>query len=194
MYKKSITYTDFDGKERIEDIYFNLTKTELIDFALDLPDNVSESIANDSEGTDESKAITKVMSAFTSKSIFKFLKDLILKSYGVRKDEGRRFAKVDENGKPLSIEFAETMAFEAIMEMSALRLVSVGIRSGAHLRLSFLMSIFKSVTPSANLTLRRASWGPPLAVVLEYNRKENVPSPLISWSKLRLCTISGIHS
>lgn len=116
MYKKSITYTDFDGKERIEDAYFNLTKTELIDFALELPDNVSDSMASDSEGTDESKAITKVMSAFTSKSIFKFLKDLILKSYGVRKDEGRRFAKVDENGKPLSVEFAETMAFEAIMD------------------------------------------------------------------------------
>lgn len=116
MYKKSITYTDFDGKERIEDAYFNLTKTELIDFALELPDNISDSMASDSEGTDESKAITKVMSAFTSKSIFKFLKDLILKSYGVRKDEGRRFAKVDENGKPLSVEFAETMAFEAIMD------------------------------------------------------------------------------
>lgn len=116
MYKKTITYKDFDEKERIEDVYFNLTKSELIDFALDLPDNVSDSIANDSEGTDESKAITKVMSAFTSKSIFKFLKDLILKSYGVRKDEGRRFAKVDENGKPLSTEFKETMAFEAIMD------------------------------------------------------------------------------
>lgn len=116
MHKKTINYTDFNGKERIEDAYFNLTKTELIDFALELPDNVSDSISNEPEDTDESKAITKVMSAFTSKSIFKFLKDLILKSYGVRKDEGRRFAKVDENGKPLSIEFAETMAFEAIMD------------------------------------------------------------------------------
>lgn len=116
MYKKTITYKDFDEKERIEDVYFNLTKSELIDFALELPDNVSDSIANESEGTDESKAVTKIMSAFTSKSIFKFLKDLILKSYGVRKDEGRRFAKVDENGKPLSVEFAETMAFEAIMD------------------------------------------------------------------------------
>lgn len=116
MYKKTITYTDFDGKERIEDAYFNLTKSELIDFALELPDNVSDSIANEPEGTDESKALTKVMSAFTSKSIFKFLKDLILKSYGVRKDEGRRFAKVDENGKPLSMEFKETMAFEVIMD------------------------------------------------------------------------------
>lgn len=116
MYKKTITYKDFDNKERVEDLYFNLTKTELIDFALEMPDNVSDSMASDSEGTDESKALTKVMSAFTSKSIFKFLKDLILKSYGVRKDEGRRFAKIDENGKPLSVEFAETMAFEAIMD------------------------------------------------------------------------------
>lgn len=116
MYKKTITYKDFDEKERIEDLYFNLTKTELIEFALDLPDNVSGTMTDQTEVTDEDKALTKVMSAFTSKSIFKFLKDLIFKAYGVKKDEGRRFAKVDENGRPLYIEFAETLAFEAIMD------------------------------------------------------------------------------
>lgn len=116
MYKKTITYKDFDGKERIEDLYFNLTKTELIEFALELPDNVSGSMTNEKENVDENTAISKVMSAFNNKSIFKFLKDLILKSYGVRKDEGRRFAKTDENGKSLSVEFAETMAFEAIID------------------------------------------------------------------------------
>lgn len=116
MYKKTITYKDFDEKERIEDLYFNLTKTELIEFALELPDNVSGTMSDQTEATDENKALTKVMSAFTSKSIFKFLKDLIFKAYGVKKDEGRRFAKVDENGRPLYIEFAETLAFEAIMD------------------------------------------------------------------------------
>lgn len=116
MYKKTVTYKDFDERERIEDVYFNLTKSELIDFALTLPDNVADSVSNETEITDENKAITKILSSFTSKSIFKFLKDLILKSYGVKKDEGRRFAKVDENGKPLYIEFAETMAFETIMD------------------------------------------------------------------------------
>lgn len=116
MYKKTVTYTDFDGNERIEDLYFNLTKTELIDFALSLPDNVSDSMTENSDNMDTDKAVTKVLSAFRTKSIFKFLQDLILKSYGVRTDEGRRFAKTDSNGMPLANQFKETMAFEAIMD------------------------------------------------------------------------------
>lgn len=116
MYKKTVTYTDFDGNERIEDLYFNLTKTELTDFALSLPDGVSNSIPDNTEEMDENKAVTKVMSAFTSKSIFKFIQDLVLKSYGVRMDEGRRFAKTDSNGVPLANQFKETMAFEAVMD------------------------------------------------------------------------------
>lgn len=115
MYKKTVSYEDFDGNKRIEDNYFNLTKSELIEFALDLPDNVSGSMVKDGENIDENQAMTKIMSAFNSKGIFQFIKDLILKSYGVRKDEGRRFAKKDENGIPLSIAFSETMAFETIM-------------------------------------------------------------------------------
>lgn len=116
MYKKTVTYTDFDGNERIEDLYFNLTKTELIDFALSLPDNVSNSMTENSDNMDTDKAVTKVLSAFRTKSIFKFLQDLIIKSYGVRTDEGRRFAKTDSNGMPLANQFKETMAFEAIMD------------------------------------------------------------------------------
>lgn len=116
MLKKTITYTDFEGKERIEDIYFNLTKSELIEFALNLPDNVSDSMGKDPDKMDEKTAVTKITSAFGSKGIFGFIKDLILKSYGVKKDEGRRFAKTDENGNPLWIEFSQTMAFETIMD------------------------------------------------------------------------------
>ena len=112
----TVTYNDFDNNERIEDVYFNLTKSELLEFALELPDNVSDSIKNETDKMDEQKALTKIMSTFNSKGILKFIKDLILKSYGVRKDEGRRFAKTDENGNPLSVQFAETMAYETIMD------------------------------------------------------------------------------
>ena len=31
MYKKTITYTDYDGNERTEDFFFNLTKAELME-------------------------------------------------------------------------------------------------------------------------------------------------------------------
>lgn len=115
MHKKTVTYEDFDGNKRIEDLYFNLTKTEMIEFALELPDGVSDTVEKDPSKMDMDEAANKISNMLGTKGVFNFIKDLILKSYGVRKDEGRRFAKTDENGRPLWIEFSQTMAFETIM-------------------------------------------------------------------------------
>lgn len=116
MHKKTVTYKDFDNNERTEDLYFNMTKTEMTEFALDLPDGISDTVDKDPKTMDVEKAASKITSMLGKKGVFNFIKDLVLKSYGVRKDDGRRFAKTDENGRPLYIEFAQTMAFETIME------------------------------------------------------------------------------
>lgn len=116
MHKKTVTYKDFDNNERTEDLYFNLTKTEMTEFALDLPDGVSDTVDTDPKNMNVEQAASKIANVLGKKGVFTFIKDLILKSYGVRKDDGRRFAKTDENGKPLYIEFSQTMAFETIME------------------------------------------------------------------------------
>lgn len=116
MLKKTVTYVDFNEKNQVEDCFFNLTKTELLEMAMDLPEGVSESVGNDPEKMDEDKAVAKLMESLGNKGILNFIKELVLKSYGVKSEDGRRFMKVDENGKPLSIEFSQTMAFEAIME------------------------------------------------------------------------------
>lgn len=116
MIKRVITYKDFDGKERIEDAYFNLTKSEMIEFALDLPENVSDTVREKPETMDVDKTALKLSDMLGKKGVYNFIKDLVLKSYGVRKDEGRRFAKLDDNGRPLWIEFSQTMAYETIME------------------------------------------------------------------------------
>lgn len=110
MYKKTITYNDFDGNERTEDAYFNLTKTEMIEFALELPDGVSNTV--DPTEMDTDKAASKIASMLGKKGVFNFIKDLILKSYGIRKEDGRRFEKSDQ----IRAEFAQTMAFESIMD------------------------------------------------------------------------------
>ena len=34
MYKKTVTYTDFDGVERTEDFWFNFTKAEITEMQL----------------------------------------------------------------------------------------------------------------------------------------------------------------
>ena len=116
MHKKTIAYKDFDGNDRVEDAYFNLTKSEMIEFALDLPDNVSDTVSEKPENMDVNQAVSKISTVLGKKGVYNFIKDLILKSYGVRKDDGRRFAKLDDDGKPLWIGFSQTMAFETIME------------------------------------------------------------------------------
>lgn len=116
MLKRTIKYKDFDGKDRVEDAYFNLTKSEMIEFALDLPENVSDTVKENPENMDVDTTALKLSDMLGKKGVYNFIKDLVLKSYGVRKDEGRRFAKVDDNGRPYSIEFSQTMAYETIME------------------------------------------------------------------------------
>lgn len=116
MLKKTVNYTDFNDEKVTEELYFNLTKSELIEIAMDLPDGVSNTIANNPENIDEEQAISKIMETLGNKGILRFIKDLVLKSYGIKSEDGRRFVKIDENGKPLSIEFSQTMAFEAILD------------------------------------------------------------------------------
>ena len=37
MLKKTITYTDYNGVERTEDFYFNLSKAEIAEMELEIP-------------------------------------------------------------------------------------------------------------------------------------------------------------
>lgn len=116
MYKHTINYKDFDGNERTEDAYFNLTKSEMIEFALELPDGVSDSVDRDALEKNPDMAASKLSNMLGKKGVYNFIKDLVLKSYGVKKEDGRRFAKTDEDGRPLSIVFSQTMAYETFME------------------------------------------------------------------------------
>lgn len=106
MLKETVTYTDYDGKERTEDLYFNLEKHELIDLAFDLPDDI---IVADEE-TGEIKE-NHMVEKLGDKGIYKFIKDVIKKAYGVKSDDGRRFIKSDE----LTLEFTQTPMYDSIL-------------------------------------------------------------------------------
>lgn len=114
MLKKEVRYVDFDGNERTETLMFNLTKTEALDIAFDLPDDVKKEVQADPNAVTEDVAI-ELITKLGDKKIFTFIKDIVLKSYGIKSEDGRRFIKKDENGRPLYEEFAETMAYDAIM-------------------------------------------------------------------------------
>ena len=94
MLKKTITYTDYDGVERTEDFYFNLTRAEVTEMEMSTEGGLSEKI-------------NRIVQAKDVPSIIKIFKDLIIRSYGVKSPDGRRFIKDEE----LTKEFTQTEAF-----------------------------------------------------------------------------------
>lgn len=97
MLKKTFTYTDYNGNERTEDKYFNLTQAEIMEMEMSVDGGLSE-------------MIQRIVSAQDSPSIIKVFKELILKSYGEKSPDGKRFIKSDE----LSTEFSQTEAYSLL--------------------------------------------------------------------------------
>jgi hypothetical protein len=83
MLKETIKYTDYEGNEREEDFYFNLNKAELMEMQLS------------TEGGLE-KRIQKIISSQNGKEIIELFKAIILKAYGEKSDDGKRFIKNQE--------------------------------------------------------------------------------------------------
>ena len=103
MLKKTITYTDYFGQERTEDFYFNLSKSEL-----------SEMEASAEGGM--IRFIDKIVQTVDRKKLVELFKDLILKSYGEKSADGRRFIKTKE----LAEGFSQTPAYDILfMELSS---------------------------------------------------------------------------
>lgn len=102
MLKKTVTYTDYNGVERTEDFYFNLTKAELTEMELS------------TEGGLEAM-IRKIVAEKNAPAIIKIFKELVLKAYGEKSPDGRRFIKNDE----VRDGFAQTEAYsEIFMELA----------------------------------------------------------------------------
>lgn len=102
MLKKSVTYTDYNGNERSEDFYFNLTKAEIMEMEMSTSGGLAE-------------MIQRVVASQDSPTIVKIFKDLVLKSYGQKSLDGKRFVKSDQ----LREEFVQTEAYSIIfMELA----------------------------------------------------------------------------
>lgn len=97
MYKKTITYTNYNDEEVTENFYFALNEVELTEMQTSVDGGYGEMIKKLAD-TNDSAALINV------------LKDLILKSYGIKSEDGRRFIKDPEYTK----EFTQTPAYGAI--------------------------------------------------------------------------------
>ena len=106
MLQKNIKYVDYNGVEREEVFLFNLTKAELMEMELGTTGGLTE-------------MIQKIIQTKDQPSIIKIFKELILKAYGEKSADGKRFIKTDEHGNPLSRAFSETEAYSNLfMELS----------------------------------------------------------------------------
>ena len=103
MLKKTITYNDYNGVERTEDFYFNLSKAELMEMEMSISGGLTE-------------MIEKIVATKDAPAIIKIFKELVLKAYGEKSADGKRFEK--KNGA-LAEAFAETEAYSQIfMELA----------------------------------------------------------------------------
>lgn len=102
MLKKTVTYTDFNDVERTEDFYFHFTEAELTEMNLD-------------ENGDLAGVLQKIIDSKDMKKIKDYFKWIVLKAYGEKSEDGRRFMKSDERTKA----FEETQAYSDIwMELA----------------------------------------------------------------------------
>lgn len=101
MYKIEKTYTDFNGVQKTENFYFNLTTAEVTEMEMTTAGGMSE-------------MIRQIIAANDQPSIIKVFKDLLLKAYGEKNPDGG-FYKSDA----ISNRFAATQAYsDLFMELA----------------------------------------------------------------------------
>lgn len=99
MYTKKITYVDYNGNEKTETAYFNLTKREIIQ------------LQNSVEGGLD-KAIQKINESGDQLKVFALFDKMILSAYGKKSEDGSRFIKSPE----ITEEFVSSAAYDALFD------------------------------------------------------------------------------
>lgn len=97
MRKETITYNDFNGNERTEDFYFNLTKAEVMKMEMSTKGGLAE-------------MIQRIVAAQDQPAIIQVFEDLIQRAYGVKTPDGRGFKKSPE----ITEEFVCTEAYSQL--------------------------------------------------------------------------------
>lgn len=97
MIKETLTYIDYNGEERVEDFYFNLTQAEAMTLELGAGGGLEKMIVNLVKAQDGAE----IMSQF---------RRLLRLAYGIKSQDGRRFIKSEE----ISDEFEQCPAYNVL--------------------------------------------------------------------------------
>lgn len=102
MLKKTVTYVDYNGVERTEDFYFNLSKAEVTEMELSVEGGFS-------------KMLEEIVKSNDNVRIVELFKQMVLKAYGEKSADGKRFVK----SKEIAEAFSQTEAYsEIFMELA----------------------------------------------------------------------------
>lgn len=82
MHKRQITFTNFDDELVTETFYFNITATELEELNL--------------KHGDFNKKVEELREKGDAYGIYEMFKEVVLKAYGEKSADGKRFIKTDE--------------------------------------------------------------------------------------------------
>lgn len=106
MIKKTITYVDFNGKERTEDFYFHLSLPEATRIVAEF-------------GARDTDQLSDIMERMIEKQDFKSILDvfdrIVLSSYGKKSVDGRSFVKTEADREAFENSEAYATLFEEIV-------------------------------------------------------------------------------
>lgn len=103
MYKKIITYNDYNGVERKEPFYFNLDESDIMRY------NFSKDGQNGYQNY-----LNRLLATNKTSEAYEIFEKFVCESYGVKSDDGKRFIRNDE----VLNEFKQSRAYSAlIMEL-----------------------------------------------------------------------------
>lgn len=83
MLKKTIRYTDFNDQEVVEDFYFFLSPTDLVEMEVSYKEGLSEHIR-------------QILMSEDKAAIVEMLRNFLLSAYGKKSEDGRKFFKTKE--------------------------------------------------------------------------------------------------
>lgn len=131
MLKKTVTYTDYNGVERTEDFYFNLTRSELIEMHLTTEGGMDEKI-------------NSIINAKSQPELEKLFKEILLKSYGKKSPDGRLFMKNDE----IRAEFEASPVYDELY---------MKLFTDENAAADFVNGVIPQVQPKANPAMQMAA-------------------------------------
>ena len=97
MLKKTFEYVDFNEVKQKEDFYFHLSKSELLTMEVSVKDGLGD-------------MLKQIVKSEDGGEMTRILREIILKSVGIKSEDGKRFIKNDK----IADDFAASPAFDQL--------------------------------------------------------------------------------